>query len=262
VILIKEHSEDLLFVGFKVLIITDSLSLVQFGRSLEHSEKVSVMEKREYLYKILVIGDNAVGKSSIVKRYVHNFFTERYKATIGVDFAMKVLNWDQNTIVRLQLWDIAGQERSRQLNRVYYNGASGCITVYDITRPDTLEAVAMWKDEIDKKVQLPDGKPIPCVLFANKCDLIDNSENEEDNSAHIISKEIMDEYSKKFGFIDWFLTSAKENTNLDVGARRLVSKILENKDSTEMCIPARRTNDTLSLKNSTAKSEGSGCCRR
>lgn len=65
--------------------------------------------KREHLYKILVIGELGTGKTSFIKRYVHQFFSQNYRATIGVDFALKVLNWDQNTIIRLQLWDIAGE---------------------------------------------------------------------------------------------------------------------------------------------------------
>lgn len=69
----------------------------------------STQEKREHLYKILVIGELGTGKTSFIKRYVHQFFSQNYRATIGVDFALKVLNWDQNTIIRLQLWDIAGK---------------------------------------------------------------------------------------------------------------------------------------------------------
>lgn len=63
--------------------------------------------QKEHLYKILVIGDLGVGKTSIIKRYVHQTYSTDYRATIGVDFALKVLNWDSET-VRLQLWDIAG----------------------------------------------------------------------------------------------------------------------------------------------------------
>lgn len=64
---------------------------------------------KEHLYKLLVIGDLGVGKTSIIKRYVHQNFSSHYRATIGVDFALKVLHWDPDTVVRLQLWDIAGE---------------------------------------------------------------------------------------------------------------------------------------------------------
>lgn len=67
---------------------------------------------KEHLYKLLVIGDLGVGKTSIIKRYVHQNFSSHYRATIGVDFALKVLHWDPETVVRLQLWDIAGESTS------------------------------------------------------------------------------------------------------------------------------------------------------
>lgn len=147
------------------------------------------------MYKILVIGDLGTGKTSIIKRYVHRFFTQHYRATIGVDFALKVLNWDENTLIRLQLWDIAGkksiitpktstwaektwrtiilydvsgQERYGNMTRVYYKEAVGAFIVFDVTRKNTFDSVTNWKSDLDSKVQLPDGSPIPCVLLANK----------------------------------------------------------------------------------------------
>lgn len=74
--------------------------------------------QKEHLYKILVIGDLGVGKTSIIKRYVHHNFSPNYRATIGVDFALKVLNWDQET-VRLQLWDIAGEFYARRISNLH-----------------------------------------------------------------------------------------------------------------------------------------------
>lgn len=64
--------------------------------------------QRELLFKVLVLGDLGVGKTSVIKRYVHQIFSQHYRATIGVDFALKVLQWDHDTVIRLQLWDIAG----------------------------------------------------------------------------------------------------------------------------------------------------------
>ncbi|XP_051160176.1 ras and EF-hand domain-containing protein homolog isoform X2 [Leptopilina boulardi] len=177
-------------------------------------------EKREHLYKILVIGELGAGKTSIIKRYVHQFFSQHYRATIGVDFALKVLNWDPHTIIRLQLWDIAGQERFGNMTRVYYKEAVGAFIVFDVTRSATLEAVVKWKQDLDSKVQLPDGSPIPCVLLANKCD------QQKEGMVNTPAK--MDEYCKEKNFAGWFETSAKENINIEEAARFLVNKILQN----------------------------------
>lgn len=179
-----------------------------------------VGEKREHLYKILVIGELGTGKTSIIKRYVHQFFSQHYRATIGVDFALKVLNWDSNTIIRLQLWDIAGQERFGNMTRVYYKEAVGAFIVFDVTRAATFDAVVKWKQDLDTKVQLPDGTTIPCVLLANKCD--QQKEGLVNNSAK------MEEYCRERGFTAWFETSAKENINIEEAAKCLVTKILQN----------------------------------
>ncbi|XP_055374033.1 uncharacterized protein DDB_G0284459 isoform X2 [Condylostylus longicornis] len=177
-------------------------------------------DKREHLYKILIIGELGTGKTSFIKRYVHKFFSQNYRATIGVDFALKVLHWDQNTIIRLQLWDIAGQERFGNMTRVYYKDAVGAFIVFDVTRSGTFECVSKWKEDLDSKVQLPDGSPIPCILLANKCD--------QEKQGLVTNPEKMDEYVKENGFAGWFETSAKENINIDEAARALVNKILLN----------------------------------
>ncbi|XP_063928315.1 ras-related protein Rab-38 isoform X1 [Zophobas morio] len=201
-----------------------SVSEIDLWRSGEKTDLLSYAsknsEKKDHLYKILVIGDLGAGKTSIIKRYVHRFFTQHYRATIGVDFALKVLNWDENTLIRLQLWDIAGQERYGNMTRVYYKEAVGAFIVFDVTRVNTFESVAKWKSDLDSKVQLSDGSPIPCVLLANKCDqpkegLINNSHK-------------MEEYCKENSFTAWFETSAKDNINIDEAAKALVTKILEN----------------------------------
>merc|ERR1711982_219970 len=157
----------------------------------------------EYLYKVLVVGDIGTGKTSIIKRYVHNIFSMHYKSTIGVDFALKVINWDENSVVRLQLWDIAGQERFGNMTRV-----------------STFEAVQKWKSDIDAKVFLSDNRPIPVVLLANKCDLAGKEGICQDRRQ-------MDKFCEDNGFIGWFETSAKSAQGIEEAAKCLVGKILE-----------------------------------
>uniref|UniRef100_A0AC34QIS8 Uncharacterized protein n=1 Tax=Panagrolaimus sp. JU765 TaxID=591449 RepID=A0AC34QIS8_9BILA len=72
------------------------------------SSKVGATVKKDLLFKILVIGDVSTGKSSYIRRYVHHIFESHYKATIGVDFATKIVNWNDNRLIRLQFWDISG----------------------------------------------------------------------------------------------------------------------------------------------------------
>ena len=180
-----------------------------------------------------------VGKTSFIKRFVHQFFSQNYRATIGVDFALKVLHWDNNTIVRLQLWDIAGQERFGNMTRVYYKEAVGAFIVFDVTRSGTFDCVSKWKEDLDSKVQLPDGSPIPCILLANKVGVMNIKmflffiylvilQCDKEKQGIVVSPEKMDEYVRQNGFAGWYETSTKENINIDEAARALVNKILLN----------------------------------
>eukprot|EP01126_Amoeba_proteus_P040373 TRINITY_DN4302_c0_g1_i8.p1 TRINITY_DN4302_c0_g1~~TRINITY_DN4302_c0_g1_i8.p1 ORF type:complete len:237 (-),score=33.08 TRINITY_DN4302_c0_g1_i8:24-734(-) len=154
-------------------------------------------QKENHLYKVLVIGDYAVGKTSIIKRYCEGYFTPNYKLTIGVDFAVKSLEIE-NKNVSLQLWDVAGHERFGTMTRVYYKYAIAALVVFDLTRPATFEAVLKWRDDVNSKVILANDQPIPLVLLANKCDLED---------VHV-NKEELDLFCQQNGFLKWFETSA------------------------------------------------------
>ncbi|KAJ8280430.1 hypothetical protein GJAV_G00054470 [Gymnothorax javanicus] len=190
-------------------------------------------DKKEHLYKILVIGDLGVGKTSIIKRYAHQNFSSNYRATIGVDFALKVLNWHSKTI-RLQLWDIAGQERFGNMTRVYYREAMGVFIVFDVTRPSTFEAVTKWKEDLDSKLTLSNGKNIAAVLLANKCD--------QGRDVLMNNGIEMDQFCKENGFVGWFETSAKENINIDEAADCLVKHVIAN----EKDILQSKISDTIS----------------
>ncbi|KAF9363343.1 rab32, member RAS oncoprotein [Mortierella sp. NVP85] len=176
---------------------------------------------QEYLYKVLVIGDVGTGKTSIIKRYVHNIFSMNYRSTIGVDFALKVIQWSPETVVRLQLWDIAGQERA-SMSRVYYKEAVAALVVFDVTRPKTFEAVKRWKADLDSKVALPEtlgGGPIHTILLANKADL------QENPSSGMTAAEL-DRFCQENGFLKWYRTSAKDNKNIENATRFLVREVV------------------------------------
>ena len=91
-----------------------------------------------------------------------------FRATIGADFLAKIVKWNENLTLRLQLWDIAGQDRFSLLSRSFYQDAAGAFIVSDLSRAETLDAVISWKEELDNKVRMADGSKLPCFLLANK----------------------------------------------------------------------------------------------
>lgn len=182
-------------------------------------------ECQKYAFKILVIGDINTGKTSLIKRYVNNTFSINCRSTIGVDFAMKDLDWDENTEVRVQLWDIAGQERFGNLTRVYYKDAIAAFIVFDVTTTNTFDSISTWKSDLDTKVSfLNTVEPIPVILLANKIDLY--NPNKSNQSWDKISGEI-DEFCNNHGFIEWFKTSAKDDIGISDAVNKLIDSIFE-----------------------------------
>ena len=122
----------------------------------------------DYLFKILLIGNSGVGKSSIVQTYVDKIFNENYLTTIGVDFKVKTITADDK-IIKMQIWDTAGQERFRSITNSYYRGAHGIFIVYDVTnRKSFYDVQHIWKKEIEGHTL---DKFIHVFLIANKTDL-------------------------------------------------------------------------------------------
>eukprot|EP01121_Diplochlamys_sp_Union-15-3_P010224 TRINITY_DN284_c0_g3_i2.p1 TRINITY_DN284_c0_g3~~TRINITY_DN284_c0_g3_i2.p1 ORF type:complete len:248 (-),score=42.09 TRINITY_DN284_c0_g3_i2:136-819(-) len=210
-------------------------------------------DKEQHLYKVIVIGDYAVGKTSLIKRYCEGYFTPNYKLTIGVDFAVKTLEWSDKTRISLQLWDVAGHERFGTMTRVYYKYAIAGIIVFDLSRPATFEAVTKWREDVNNKVVLANNEPIPLLLLANKCDIPGVN----------IDKEALDKFSRENGFIGWYATSAQDNLNIDEAIKYLVTKILEvSKSNAPM--PLSETvkvgGKTRSVTPVTSTNQKTGCC--
>jgi small GTP-binding protein len=174
------------------------------------------------ILKVLIVGEMGTGKTSLIRQYVQGFFSEFYKPTIGVDVANKDFDWDDNTSISLQLWDIAGQERYGNMTHIYYQEAVAAFVIFDVTRVTSLEIVAQWKKDIDLKVLTSEDKPIPCLLLANKIDLCQDGRWAR-------SAEEMQAYVEEHGFIGFFTTSARDGTNTDEAVKTLVKYVLEHK---------------------------------
>ncbi|CAL1605813.1 unnamed protein product [Knipowitschia caucasica] len=201
---------------------------------------------REHVMKILIVGDGNVGKSSFVDRYVLGQFSGRYKMTMGVDFSLKILHWSEREKVRLQLWDIAGQERFVSMTRIYYRGAVGCVMIFDLSDSRSFLNCRLWKQDLDLKSVLPNGQPLPCILLANKSDL----------SARVVATDTIEEFSKANGFIAWMETSVKKNTNIEEAMRRLVQEIL----SLQFCLDPDLSDPTDLLKPQSESGQTPGHC--
>jgi Ras-related protein Rab-4B len=123
-------------------------------------------EKYNYLFKFIIIGDAATGKSCLLHRFIDNKFMRDSTHTIGVEFGSKIISI-QNNIIKLQIWDTAGQERFRSVTRSYYRGAAGALLVYDITNRDSYNHLSTWLE--DARTLASAG--IVIILVGNKSDL-------------------------------------------------------------------------------------------
>ena len=120
----------------------------------------------DYLFKILVIGDSGVGKSSFLLRYTDDTFIENHIPTIGVDFKIRTIILGGKTI-KVQMWDTAGQERFKAISQTFYHGAHGIFLVFDVTDSDSFYNIQKWISDVDryaadgvKKVRLVNGTSI------------------------------------------------------------------------------------------------------
>ena len=145
------------------------------GKDSDRNGPKMLGEDMEVAIKMVVVGNGAVGKSSMIQRYCKGIFTKDYEKTIGVDFLERQIQVNDED-VRLMLWDTAGQEESDAITKAYYRGAQACVLVFSTTDRESFEAISSWREKVVAEVG-----DIPTALVQSKIDLLDDSciKNEE-----------------------------------------------------------------------------------
>lgn len=163
---------------------------------------------KKYTLKIIIIGEPAVGKTSLVKKFVSGKFTKDYRASIGTNIFIKKINLENNLDTTIQLWDIAGQERWIKMRRPYYAGARGVLIVGDLTRKNTFDQIEkFWVPDVKQYCDIA-----PIILLANKNDL----EKE-------LSETRINSLAEKINALSIIYTSAKTGENVEL-AFKIISE--------------------------------------
>ncbi|MHA1821334.1 MAG: Rab family GTPase [Promethearchaeota archaeon] len=174
--------------------------------------------RHDFIFKIVVIGDGAVGKTSLIKRYTHGSFNEEYIKTLGAQFSRYELICGENNDIRARLffWDIAGQSNEFSFMRAtFYNGARAVIIVFDLTRPETLDSVMEWYEDVSRYCG-----HLPTVLFGNKSDLVGETVPYDEEKREAIMK--------KYNILKFYRTSAKTGEHVHEAFNSIIDTLVKN----------------------------------
>ncbi len=195
---------------------------------------ISTLVREQHTLKIILIGDGAVGKTSIRRRYLGEGFKDDYQMTIGADLAAK----ESSTIysggkqIKYLIWDLAGQPRFNHVRKAYYMSAVGALVVFDITRPESFQNMVTWMNELWRH----NGRgPVPLIILGNKTDLCERGLTcVAEEKAFTFVKRLSDLSHKYKGFKIHFLpTSAKTGMNIDKAFELLGEAIMDFLGSTK-----------------------------
>lgn len=204
-------------------------------------DESTIIEDYDEKIKIMLMGDSDVGKTSLLKKYCENEFSNSYITTVGIDFKIQYLTIN-NKKIKLQIWDTAGEERYRIVAKNYLNSSDGFLILYDITRRESFDNVNNWIEQI---VDVAENHSY-CIIVGNKYDLKDGRQVNVNEGKELAKK-------NKYEF---FETSAKDGYNIKEVFESLTRKIMNKLESSKT---PRRT--TISLSTKTHKKKiNNNCC--
>ena len=169
--------------------------------------------------KIVVLGSSGTGKTSFCNLWINNIFSEEYKATVMSEFSFKMYNYKGN-YYKVQVWDLAGQDKNIYTSKVFTKGAHGCLILYDTQDKKSFENTIKWKKTVDDNTTFIDGTPLPIVLVQNKIDLVEAEALEGDEEE---LKKFVDENK----FLTFTRTSCKNNQNVNETMDFLLANIID-----------------------------------
>lgn len=175
------------------------------------------MSSYSYLFKYIIIGDSAVGKSCILLQFLDKKFKLDHDTTIGVEFGSKIIQ-AKNRNIKLQVWDTAGQESFKSITRSYYRGSICALLVYDVTNKESFENLIKWLEETKTYA----NEKITIMLIGNKTDLADKREVQYDEGFDFAQKHdlLYQETSAKTGYnIDLIFTKSTEEVLKKIDAK-------------------------------------------
>lgn len=196
------------------------------------------------LFRYIIVGDMAVGKSCILLQFTDNKFRVQHELTIGVEFGAKTIELNNKTI-KIQIWDTAGQEQFQAITRTYYKGAIGALLVYDITRRDTFTHVTKWLEEVKSN----SSKNICVILIGNKKDLEDKRQ---------VTFEEGESFARENGLM-FLETSAKTAFNVVEAFNLSAQAILNNIEKTGIDPTENKNKMKIENKPQEPTKKG-GCC--
>ena len=185
----------------------------------EQNKSESLFIKCRTDIKIVILGSSGTGKTSFCNLWINNTFSEEYKATVMSEFSFKMYNYKGN-YYKVQIWDLAGQDKNIYTSKVFTKGSHGCLILYDTQDKKSFENTIKWKKSIDDNATFVDGAPLPIVLVQNKIDLVKAEELEGDEDE---LKKFVDEN----GFLTFTRTSCKNNQNVNETMDFLLANIID-----------------------------------
>jgi Ras-related protein Rab-7A len=174
---------------------------------------------KQPIYKICILGDGGVGKTTLVNKFITGLFQDNLKITIGVNFYVKKFDYNEYNIT-LQLWDLAGEDRFRFILPSYLLGAAGAIFMYDITRYSSFKNFFTWMD-IFKDCSLKNQNKIPMIMVGGKSDL---------ESKRAVDKEEVFKVVQSNNILDYLECSAKTGDNVDQIFHKITEIIMKKQE--------------------------------